>query len=410
MPGIQDCGRGSSEMRFARGANAHLSDDETVAKMGPPTSPKYNAPMKSTVQELVLFSMRPSDPDHFGRWVSLSDVESFLRQSVVRDEIVIQALSGHTFFHTVIVPHERLQLFSAADRLNWEIQTDACWGVEIQFSSPPSMRVADPLENAGSPFYAKAEQIVFSRMFEGRIGDKHYYELLQKLAQLAEIHFVEERNAWCRLDKNGDIEDVVTVIKIPGKGDDFDSDFVTIKRKVLDDYLVLTNSVAARVFDITRLDSSFSMWRDGQDSENLASPDIVYRTHVEAGRASYMRGSQIISPLSSPEDVFDRVNPFSEKGKKYESFLVHDWRHQRLTMVSCAPGSTANYFVKSDLPFEISPAFFRSEVLAKYKGDSDKYRVDDRSITCRGVWRLKGIDINDAGQIHAYIVDLRNLP
>jgi len=58
----------------------------------------------------------------------------------------------------------------------------------------------------------------------------------------------------------------------------------------------------------------------------------------------------------------------------------------------------------------LSPAFFRPEVLAKYKGDSDKYRVDDRAITCRGAWHLKGFDINEEGQIHAYIVDLRNLP
>ena len=36
--------------------------------------------------------------------------------------------------------------------------------------------------------------------------------------------------------------------------------------------------------------------------------------------------------------------------------------------------------------------------------------MDDRSIGCRGAWYLKSYDINDAGQVHAYIGDLAHLP
>jgi hypothetical protein len=73
---------------------------------------------------------------------------------------------------------------------------------------------------------------------------------------------------------------------------------------------------------------------------------------------------------------------------------------------------TANYFNadKNDLPFELSPAFFRPEVLSKYKADSEKYHVDDRSITCRGAWNLRTYDINEEGQVHTYLVYLRGLP
>lgn len=69
-----------------------------------------------------------------------------------------------------------------------------------------------------------------------------------------------------------------------------------------------------------------------------------------------------------------------------------------------------NYFTKSDLPFELSPAFFRAEVLARYKADPDKYRLDDRSITCRNAWYLKTYDINEAGQVHTYLCYLADLP
>jgi len=69
-----------------------------------------------------------------------------------------------------------------------------------------------------------------------------------------------------------------------------------------------------------------------------------------------------------------------------------------------------NYYTESELPWEISPAFFRPEVLQKYKQDLEKYTIGDRDISCRGAWFLKGYDINEAGQVHAYIGDLAQLP
>jgi hypothetical protein len=49
-------------------------------------------------------------------------------------------------------------------------------------------------------------------------------------------------------------------------------------------------------------------------------------------------------------------------------------------------------------------------VLSKYKMDSEKYRLEQRSITCRGAWHLQSYDINEAGQVHTYLIYLRNLP
>ncbi|WP_446808486.1 hypothetical protein ACH50O_14495 [Methylomonas sp. 2BW1-5-20] len=66
--------------------------------------------------------------------------------------------------------------------------------------------------------------------------------------------------------------------------------------------------------------------------------------------------------------------------------------------------------MSSDLPFATSPAFFRPEVLLKYKADPDKYQIESRSIHCRGGWFLKSFDINEAGQVHAYLCDLSHLP
>lgn len=77
---------------------------------------------------------------------------------------------------------------------------------------------------------------------------------------------------------------------------------------------------------------------------------------------------------------------------------------------SCAPEFRSNYFDKTPgLPFDASPAFFRPEVLHKYKAAPDKYTLDSRSISCRNAWHLQTYDVNDAGQVHTYIVYLAHL-
>ena len=78
---------------------------------------------------------------------------------------------------------------------------------------------------------------------------------------------------------------------------------------------------------------------------------------------------------------------------------------------AAAADATTNYFDKVEgLPFDVSPVFFRPDVLQKYKTDAEKYTIDGRSISCRGAWFLKSFDVNAAGQVSVYIYDLRKLP
>lgn len=112
----------------------------------------------------------------------------------------------------------------------------------------------------------------------------------------------------------------------------------------------------------------------------------------------------------SKEDVTRRHGIGEPKGRQYATFIAHDWKHDTVRECSCDPKLLGNYFVKSDLPYEISPVFFRSEVLQTYKADTDKYQLHDRSITCRHAWHLETYDVNEAGQIHTYLKYLSYLP
>ena len=257
------------------------------------------------------------------------------------------------------------------------------------------------------------EQLVFGRDFEGRVGNKNYYEVLQKFTHLFGLHFLDSRSAYCRLDKHGDIEDVIRIIQIPARGTEYGGTIITFKRDILDEYMVLTDSRIVRMFDVTRIPHlQFAGWSDSREEQFTEEPDLFYRSHVEPGHASYMRGFQIVHSRTPKDAILKRHQAWGEdeEGKQYASFITLDWKNGAVVEVSCGPGGTANYFTDSELPFETSPVFFRPEVLVKYKADSEKYRLGERSITCRGAWHLQTYDINDAGQVHTYIVYLRNLP
>jgi hypothetical protein len=131
------------------------------------------------------------------------------------------------------------------------------------------------------------------------------------------------------------------------------------------------------------------------------------------GYAAYTAGRQILRPRRPRNEIHGKIKGFGiAADRKYAEFIAHDWRNERISTISTAPGATTNYFEAKGnaLPFELSPAFFRPEVLSKYKTDRDKYTLGEREVSCRAAWYLKGIDVNEAGQVHAYICDLRRLP
>ena len=130
---------------------------------------------------------------------------------------------------------------------------------------------------------------------------------------------------------------------------------------------------------------------------------------------AYARGVQIIRPSRPKAEISSLLLQkqwLEHKETEYIEFIAYDWRNKRITRISTDPAATTNYFQAqgNSLPFELSPAFFKPDVLQKYKTDSDKYTISERNIYCRGAWMLRSYHVNEAGQVHAYICDLRSLP
>ena len=230
-------------------------------------------------------------------------------------------------------------------------------------------------------------------------------ELSQKLVHCFGLHYLADRPAYCRLDDHGDLEDIITVLIGPS------SNVVLMASKELAEYMALSKQALIRKFDFTRFVlNNFSGWA-GQEPLRRSARDLFYHGAVMAGHASYVNGCQIIRTSVTPETIVEEWRrSIDPANKRYETFKIQDWKNRRLIECSCAPDAISNYFTKSNKPFEVSPAFFRPEVLTKYKADPEKYTLEDRSISCRNSWHLNTYDVNEAGQVHTYIVYLSQLP
>jgi len=242
------------------------------------------------------------------------------------------------------------------------------------------------LESVGSKVPAGGEQLIYRRRFDGRQEQQSYYEVLQKLTHLLDLHYVAERRSYCKFDKRGDVEDVIRFVDIPREGGSAGGTIVTIVREILDEYLTLTEAAIVRVLDNTRYEpTQFRGWRNARSEVFVEDGDLYYRRAVEANYASYARGFQIVRSNLSKQDLRGRMQGEHAEEKRYASFIAQDWKNNVVTETSCDPKFLANYFTKSDLPFEITPAFFRPDVLLKYKKHPDKYLLEDRSSCCAGL-------------------------
>lgn len=371
------------------------------------------------VERMKHLDRLPDKTDAYAEWVKAEVHLALLRDNADQPELIVYGVNRSIFVHSVVVSEKNVipleqndllgwsgNIFAQRVNYNWQ---DAEGKVHIE-EDPCDMRTRT-LEGA--------QRLVYGREFAGLEGnDRVQYDILQEYLHLSDIYWRPEQRAYCRFDDNGEFEHAISLtIKERGRGR---STLISFRRDTLEEYLAASNRVLVRMFDFTLVpEGSGYDFLECKEPEKLINEgaDFAYRQKVDVGKASYTRGFQIIR-LGRPQhhifsSIKNRICGNPENGH-YVTFIGYDWRNNRVANISTDPAATTNYFQTSGntLPFELSPAFFRPEVLLKYKADREKYTVDERmrKIRCRGGWELSGIDVNDAGQVHAYICDLRHLP
>ena len=369
---------------------------------------------KNLVDRLLTIGTAPMDDDAFARWIEAKDHLDFLDTNSAADEFVAYTIGPHGFINSAVVALEQLSPLDVDDLLYWHPGPASLRSSYVSGDDRDDVWVEKDGYFDGSETLKTAQRLIFTRTFEGaRDEDRSYIELLQEFSHLTNIHWRPELRAYCKVNDEGDIDQVASMTQ---RGQGLDGiRLVSIARDELDQYLAATRLAIVRMFDFTYSKPDwFSGWGDGPEKIRSHGRDLHFRQMIVPGCAGYTRGFQIIYPRKGYAATRQAMrNRWSgSKPSSYVEFIAYDWRHDRVCKISTDPAATTNYFEmqNNDLPHEISPAFFKPEVLSKYKADRDKYTVETRAIRCRSTWVLRGYDVNDAGQVHAYICDLRDIP
>jgi hypothetical protein len=337
----------------------------------------------------------------------------FLRDNVTRDELVIYASGGAVLVHGVLAPTAQVTPADHNDLRGAYLMPDDAWCIQRAWGGGEGHRMylEPPLSSPGCKSLVGGEKLIYRRSFNGVAKGPPPIELSQKLVHSLGLYWVDERNAFCRLNDRGDIEDVIRVIWLKGPPTEPEATVVTILIKDLVTYMALADMALVLKFDFTRFQpKDFGGWNQERQSSKKSGPDLFYNVGHSVN-ASYANGIMILRPNVTVEQLIQEWKDEEDESKKqYANFKIIDWKNQRQIETSCGPGHLSNYFEESDKPFEISPAFFRPEVLTRFKNDPEKYDLEDRSIGCRNAWYLKTYDINEAGQVHTYIGYLAKLP
>lgn len=362
--------------------------------------PKPHLPVPDVVSRLRRLTSAPEQAAAFEGWLHQREMLDFVDKSADDEDVILYAHMRGVFIHGVFVPRASVEPLDREDLADWDCNPYDSWSIRNDGS------VASPLSDSRSKTLASGEQVVFGRSFEGAPKDGTYVEISQKFIHVLNLHYRKERTAWCRLDRHGDIQSVVRIVPVAEQLPHPTGEVVLINRDVLAEYLNPQGLMLLRMFEFQLYrESSYPLhWSNDLESKHISMGHSVHaRLNIDSGYASFSRGFQV---TSITYEEAEHLYPQDE----YETFIAFDVKSHAIRRVSCSPKALGNYFTPSSLPYEISPVFFRPDVLLEYKRHSEKYTFDERSISCRGSWSLKTYDINERGQVHTYLKYLGDLP
>jgi len=346
------------------------------------TSPFHNALAK----KLAALNSAPEDPADFDAWLECSGQLSLVDRQASDNEIILYAVGVRTFIHSVGVLIEQLADADPRNFLEWSGNAYAPETI-INWDTDGDVWLEDGGHLSIGTGIDGVQRFVFGREFSDRWSGRFKYEILQSLVHALDLHEVVERRSFCKLDENGDYVDVISITYGNSYRDEIS--LVTIAREELEEYLLLDDLALVQMFDFTLTrPGGFNGWSQDRDERTAKDERKAWRQNVEPGNGSYTRGIRFHKPDLTREKLWARLSSERVLETEHQTFVAHDFRNKRIAQISTAPEATTNYFEAhaNELPFELSPAFFRPEVLLKYKTDRDKYRIEGRTIRCRGGW------------------------
>lgn len=236
-----------------------------------------------------------------------------------------------------------------------------------------------------------------------------YIEIDQRMTLPEGLHWYEEYQCWCRWSsEEGRVEPMIVEGTYESADGGAEATVVLVSETVLKGQQDGADHELIQMFDWTGAGENHAGHYTTDDDEYHHADGIAYRRRGEPDGYMYIRGARRVQVQEDTEG-----DSTEEEGVK---FLCWPWapgdpKHAECRESGVRRADLRSYFEPpDDRCLEITPVFFDAEVLTRYKQNKDRYEVQDRQIHAYDAWTLKTYDINDAGQVHTYLVYLGQLP
>ena len=358
---------------------------------------------KKLVERIAALSRPPIDVSERTAWLDARNHLQLLEDNALEDELIVVARDAATSIQSIVVKVDKLYPLDEDDLLGWQGTGFEPRAQHVWQAGQDEVQIEESRDLWMSRTLSGAQRLVFGRQLsDSGDDDGAYYEILQEYTHAFGAHWRPNERAFCDFDEHGDLMHVISITLMKDRGK---ANLVSFRRKQLEQYLALTDSILVRMFDFELLPdlSQIDTWSDVPEALFRRGESVFGKQQVNPGVGSFTRGVQIVRPSRSKSEILEQMRFEQRTGSSVE-FTAYDWRNRQTIEMSTGPLATPDFF-------ELSLVCFRPEVLLRYKGDRDKYTFDERfrTITCRGGWQLK-YDTNEAGQVTIYIVRLRALP
>ena len=347
----------------------------------------------------------PLEREKISEWLRCGYLPEFFSRTA-SDWILIHLSTDDFFLNSFTIDSSELDKYRSKDalELNFPLQNGVAsygygWSGE-QKRYFYEQNYEDGLDKS------KMYPLFFYRTFDGyEKAKRSYYDIIQEFIHFADIHWVEDKSAFCSLNDVGDIEEKIVV------KDEEEFAAILFVRKELERYLLYRGHFLCRFLELKRAMPEAD-WRgderEEQEFKTTADKSAWIRLWPNVPEdlnksCDLVRATQVVLPAHTLEEL-------EEPKKECATFILHDWKNKRIVEHSCDPDSLDSYFEDTGKPFQTSPVYFKPDVLLKYKMEPERYELRERSIYCRGAWSLQTYDINDEGQVHTYICYLAYLP
>ena len=311
----------------------------------------------------------------------------------------LSGLGGRHCFFSAFIPNERIAV--ALSHTSWDLRIgNGKPGQSVSYTGKNGKEKIDYLR-FGEP--GGIEPLVIFREFHGAMPD--YIEISEEFRHFHNLYHDRQADKFVAIDEDGDIEDVIII----------EPKCIKIRLQYLKQFLAIKDMHLAIFFD--RFAYSDKRLEDHgltKISEDVSGALLKAHRHVdnfdfgskeEQKSISRVVGKKLIPGVSKEKS---RFWPHQDE-KKYEEFIIGLDQDGRPLSHSCEESKLSNYFgANPGAPRDVTPVFFRREVLGKYYSNPKKFSVEDGYLRCGSLWGLR-MDNNHKQYVVVLLSDLGDL-